>query len=582
MEKMITLTIDGVEVTVPEGTTVLNAARKANVKIPTLCYLKDINVIGACRMCLVDVGARDLAAACVMPASEGMKVKTNTPVIREARKVNLELILSDHEKKCLTCVRSQNCELQRLTKELGVEGVRFEGKTHHFDLDLSSPSIVRDNNKCILCRRCVAACTNVQTVGVLGASERGFNTKVAPVFNKKLGEVPCVNCGQCIQACPVGALREVDDTEKVWMAINDAAKHVVVHTAPSIRVGLGEEFGMPLAARVTGKMATALKRMGFDKVFDTNFAADVTIMEESNELLERLTKGGKLPMITSCSPGWIKFCEHNFPDFLDNLSTCKSPMSMEGALIKSYYAEKAGIDPKDIVVVSVMPCTAKKYESTRPEMGQNGLRDTDIVITTRELASMIKEANMDFASLPDGQFDELMSEGSGAGAIFGATGGVMEAALRTTYETVTGKTLPKVDFDSVRGVDGIKEASVEVGDVTVNVAVAHGLGNARKLLDAVRSGEKNYHFIEIMACPGGCITGGGQPIVSAQDKMDVDPRVLRAKAIYEEDAALPIRKSHENPDVKKVYEEYLGKPGGHKSHELLHTHYIKRENYTAE
>ena len=580
MENMITLTIDGVEVTVPEGTTVLEAAVKANIKIPTLCYLKGVNEIGACRMCIVDTGARAFNAACTMPASQGLVVKTNTPAVRAARRVNLELILSNHDRSCLTCVRSKNCELQTVARDLGVDEIRFSGSNGEREpIDDSSVAILRDPNKCILCRRCVATCYNVQNVGVLGATERGFKTHVEPRFGKGLGEVPCIQCGQCIQACPVGALRERDDTDKVWAAIADPTKHVVVHAAPSIRVGLGEEFDMPMGTRVTGKMAAAMRRLGFDKVFDTNFAADMTIVEEGNEFIERLTKGGKLPMITSCSPGWVKFCETYYPDFIDNLSTCKSPMSMMGAAIKTYYAEKAGIDPKDIVVVAIMPCTAKKFEAQREELSNNGLPNTDIVLTTREFARMIRQSGMDFATLPDESFDSIMGEGSGAGAIFGATGGVMEAALRTVYEKVTGQTLENIDFTAVRGVEGIKEATIKVGDIDVNVAVAHTTGNASKLLDAIRKGEKQYHFIEIMACPGGCVAGGGQPIVPAPIKMKEDPRVKRAAAIYEEDKHLPKRKSHENEELLAMYREYMGEVGGHRAHELLHTHYVKRPKY---
>ncbi|MDD4796511.1 MAG: NADH-dependent [FeFe] hydrogenase, group A6 [Eubacteriales bacterium] len=575
--EMITLTIDGVQVSVPKGTTVLEAARQAGVKIPTLCYLKDINAIGSCRICLVDVGARTLMAACTLPATDGMNVNTRTSEVLNARKINLELILSNHDKRCLTCIRSNSCELQTLSNELGVSDLtRYEGSQNHYDLDLSSDSIVRDNNKCIVCRRCVATCANVQQIGVIGAVERGFATAIESPFKLGLGDVPCINCGQCIEACPVGALYEKDDTQKVWDALNNPAKHVVVQTAPSVRVALGEEFGMPIGTRVTGKMATALHRLGFDKVFDTDFSADLTIIEEGHELLGRLKNGGKLPMITSCSPGWVKYCEHFYPEFLDNLSSCKSPQQMMGAMIKSYYAQKNGIDPKDIVSVSVMPCTAKKFEAGREEMAD----DIDIAITTRELASMIKQAGIDFVSLPDGEFDDILGESTGAGVIFGATGGVMEAALRTVYEVVTGKTLERLEFCQVRGIEGIKEAVVDLDGTQVRVAVANGTGNAKKLLDSIKSGEKEYDFIEIMACPGGCVNGGGQPIVSAQVKAVHDVRVLRASQIYAEDEAKTIRKSHDNPAIKRVYEEFLGEPNGHKAHELLHTHYKARIRYT--
>ena len=581
MENMIALTIDGVSVEVPAGTNVLEAARKAGVHIPTLCYLKDINEIGACRMCVVDTGARALQAACVLPASNGMVVKTNTPAIRKYRKTLLELVLSAHDKKCLSCVRSQNCELQKLCRELGVEdGDAFKGVQNEYAVDDVSPSIVRDNNKCILCRRCVAVCQKVQKVGVIGPVMRGFKTAIESPWGLKLNDMACINCGQCITACPVGALREKDDTAKVWAALTDPTKHVVVQPAPAVRAALGEEFGIPMGTSVTGKMASALKRLGFDKVFDTDFAADLTIMEEANELVERVTTGGVLPMITSCSPGWIKFCETYYPDFIPNLSSCKSPHEMLGAMAKSYYAEKAGIDPKNIVVVSVMPCTAKKFEAARPELGHDGMADVDIVITTRELARMIKEAGINFNALPDGDFDSLMGESTGAGVIFGATGGVMEAALRTAYETITGETLAKVDFEAVRGTQGIKEASVKVGDLDVNVAVCSSTSKAAEVLDSVRKGEKNYTFIEVMACPGGCVNGGGQPIVCSDTRATVDVRAVRAKALYGEDAEKPLRKSHDNPEIKQIYADYLGKPGSHKAHELLHTTYVKREKYT--
>ena len=581
MEELIQLTIDGVSVEVPAGTTVLEAAKKAGINIPTLCYLKDINQIGACRLCVVDTGARSLQAACVLPVSKGMVVKTNTPAIREARKVNLELLLSNHNKKCLSCVRNQNCELQKLCLDLGVEdGDRFAGSMNKYDVDDLSMSIVRDNNKCVLCRRCVAACNKTQAVGVIGPVNRGFNTAIESPWGMPLAGMACINCGQCIAACPTGALHEKDSTKEVWDLLADPKKHVVVQPAPAVRAALGEEFGMPMGTLVTGKMAAALRRLGIDRVFDTDWAADLTIMEEANELVDRLRNGGVLPMITSCSPGWIKFCEHYYSDFIPNLSTCKSPHEMEGAMIKSYYAERAGIDPKDIAVVSVMPCTAKKFEAKRPELSNAGLQDVDVVITTRELARMIKEAGIDFVNLPDEDFDPLMGESTGAGVIFGATGGVMEAALRTAYELVTGKELEQVDFNTVRGVEGVKEASIQVGDITVNVAVAHGTANAAKLLDSIRRGEKQYHFIEIMGCPGGCVTGGGQPIVSAPKRMECDPREIRAAALYREDAGKPLRKSHQNPEIQALYDEFLGRPNSHKAHQLLHTTYMARPKYS--
>ncbi|MCQ2458141.1 MAG: [FeFe] hydrogenase, group A [Clostridia bacterium] len=581
MDNLVKLTIDGVSVEVPAGTTVLEAAKQAGINIPTLCYLKDINQYGACRMCVVDTGARALGAACVLPVAPNMVVKTNTPKIRAARKTNLELLLSNHDMKCLNCTRNQNCELQQMCLDLGVENPeRFAGKMNQYDIDDLSPSIVRNNNKCILCRRCVAACNKTQGVGVIGPVGRGFKTRIASPWDHPLNDMACINCGQCIAACPTGALYEKDSTKEVWDLLADTTKHVIVQPAPAVRAALGEEFGLPMGKCVTGKMAAALRRLGFEKVFDTDWAADLTIMEEGTELLGRLKNGGVLPMITSCSPGWIKFCETYYPEFIPNLSSCKSPHEMEGAMIKSYWAQKEGIDPKDIRVVSVMPCTAKKFECKRPELGHDGMADVDAVITTRELARMIKEAGIDFANLPDEDFDPFLGESTGAAVIFGTTGGVMEAALRTVYEVVTGETLQNVEFTAVRGIEGVKEASVQVGDLTVNVAVAHGTANAAKLLDSIKNGEKTYQFIEIMGCPGGCVTGGGQPIVSAQKRMECDPKQLRAAALYAEDEGKALRKSHENPAIKAVYEEFLGEPNSHKAHELLHTTYTAREKYS--
>lgn len=576
----VNIKINGQSMSVPANYTILQAAREAGINIPTLCYLKNVSKTGSCRMCVVEVkGARSLQAACVYPVSEGMEVFTNTPKVRNSRKITLELLLSNHERKCLTCVRNGNCELQTLSEELGVTDIPFDGVRNQYDIDDLSPSIIRDNNKCVLCRRCVSACKNIQTVSVIDATERGFDTKISSAFEKSLAEVSCVNCGQCIVACPVGALREKDSTDLVWDAIGDPEKVVIVQTAPAVRAALGEEFGMAIGTPCTGKMAAAIRRLGVDYTFDTDTGADLTIMEEGTELLNRIKNGGKLPLITSCSPGWIKFCEHNFPDFLENLSSCKSPHQMFGAILKTYWAEKHGIDPKKIFVVSVMPCVAKKFESSREEMEAGGLRDVDAVITTRELARMIKTAGIEFTELPDEKFDAPFEEASGAGVIFGATGGVMEAALRTVADVVSGEDIDAIEYNAVRGTEGIKEAEVKIGDMTVKAAIAHGLGNARKLLESIRAGKADYHFIEIMACPGGCVTGGGQPIVPARVQMKVDLKTERAKALYTEDANSAIRKSHKNPDIELLYKEFLTEPGSHKAHELLHTHYVERPKY---
>ena len=577
----VNIKINGMPVSVPKNYTILQAARECGIDIPTLCYLKDINEIGACRICIVEVkGARSLVTACVYPVNEGMEVFTNTPKVRAARKMNLELILSTHDKKCLSCVRSGDCELQRLCREYGVEDEgRFAGENTHYEIDDSAAHMYRDNNKCILCRRCVAACKANQSVAVIGPNERGQATHIGCAFDIPLGETNCVSCGQCIVVCPTGAISEKDQTDEVWAALADPTKHVVVQTAPSVRATLGEAFGMPIGTNVEGKMAAALRRLGFDKVFDTDFAADLTIMEEANEFVERVQNGGKLPIITSCSPGWVKYCEHFFPDFIENLSSCKSPQQMFGAITKTYYAEKMGIDPKDIFSVSIMPCTAKKFEVGREDQSAAGVPDVDVALTTRELARMIKRAGLIFENLPDEGFDAPLGESTGAGVIFGATGGVMEAALRTAVETLTGEELPKVEFHEVRGTDGIKEAVYEVAGMEVKAAVCSGLANAKELLTRVRNGEANYHIIEVMACPGGCVNGGGQPTQPASVRNFVDLKAIRAKTLYDIDANMPLRKSHDNPAIKEVYENFLGKPGSHKAHEILHTSYVKRAKY---
>ncbi|MGL4283176.1 MAG: NADH-dependent [FeFe] hydrogenase, group A6 [Eubacterium aggregans] len=574
--KDVTFKINGRDVTLPEGTTVLEAAKMQGIDIPTLCYMKDVNEVGACRMCLVEIkGARTLQASCVYPVAEGIEVLTHTEKVRKARRVNLELILSNHNGECTSCVRSENCELQKLSVDLGVTRIPFEGEKSGEWIDDLSTSIVRDETKCILCKCCVAVCRSIQGLGVLGPAGRGFNTHIRPVFDKSIAEVGCINCGQCIVNCPVGALKEKSDIQKVWDAIEDPQKIVVVQSAPAVRAALGEEFGLPMGTNVTGKLAASLRRLDFDHIFDTNFGADVTIMEEGTELINRVTKGGVLPMITSCSPGWIKLIETYYPEMLDHLSSCKSPQNMTGALIKSHFAEMNGINPDDIVVVSVMPCTAKKFESQREELSVDGRQDVDISITTRELARMIKEARIDFLALPDEDFDPYYGEYTGAAVIFGTTGGVMEAAVRTVADILNDKDIQEIDYEAVRGVEDIKTADVAITpDLTVKIAVAHCGANIRQVMDALRRGEfDDYHFIEFMGCPGGCVNGGGQPIVSSKVRMEKDIRVERAKALYNEDEAKTYRKSYQNPAIIKLYEEYLGEPGGHKSHKLLHTTY---------
>lgn len=577
---MVNIKINGVEVSVEEGTTILEACRNNGVKIPTLCWLKEINEIGACRICVVEMtGARSLVASCVYPLSkfdEGKNILTHSPAVLESRKTTLQLLLSNHKKRCLSCARSGNCELQELCRELGVDDENaFEGVTNEYEIDDSAAHMYRDNNKCIHCRRCIAACEKTQGIGVIGANNRGFNTYIGSAFDMPLAETACVSCGQCIAVCPTGALSEKDDTDKVWEALADPEKVVVVQTAPAVRASIGEAFGYKMGTPVEGKLAASLKKLGFDAVFDTNFGADLTIMEESNELIERITSGGVLPMITSCSPGWIRFCENYYPEFIPNLSSCKSPQQMNGAMTKSYWAKKMNIDPAKIVSVSVMPCTAKKFEIGRENQGNNGLADVDISITTRELVKMINKAGIRFAELEDAQFDSPLGNGTGAAVIFGATGGVMEAALRTAVWKLTGENDDSpIEFKEVRGVEGIKTATYNVAGMDITVAVASGLSNARTLLEKVKSGEIKAQFIEIMACPGGCVNGGGQVIVPADVRNFTDIRAERAKALYSLDEGHKVsRKSHESADVKQAYAEFLGQPGSHTAHELLHTTY---------
>lgn len=579
--EMVNIKIDGMPLSVPKNSTILEAARNAGIYIPTLCYLKDINEIGACRMCVVEVkGARSLVASCVYPVAEGMEVITNSPRVFNSRKTSLELILSTHKRECLSCDRSGSCELQKLCHDFNVaDETKYEGSRAEYPIDESAMHMVRDNNKCILCRRCVAACAKWQGVGVIGPNERGFNTHIGCAFEEDLGNVACVGCGQCIVVCPTGALHEKDQTQEVWDAINDPTKHVIVETAPSIRATLGESFDMPIGTNVQGKMVAALRRLGFEKVFDTDLAADMTIVEEANEFVERVKNGGVLPMITSCSPGWIKYCEHYYPDMIPNLSTCKSPQQMFGATAKTWYAEKMGWDPKDMYVVGIMPCTAKKFEVKRDDENAAGVPDVDVSLTTRELARMIKKAGIMFENLPDEKFDDPLGVSTGAAVIFGATGGVMEAALRTAAEWVGGTTLEDVNFKEVRGIEGVKEATYQIGELTVNVAVASGLANAKKVLDKVKSGEANYHFIEIMGCPGGCVNGGGQPTQPSSVRNFVDLKSLRAKALYDIDQNNPMRKSHENPALVEIYKDYFGEYGSHLAHKVLHTSYVKRDKF---
>ncbi len=580
--EMLNVKVNGIAVSVPKGATILEAARAAGVEIPTLCFMKEKNEIGACRICVVEAtGARGLVTACVYPVTEGMEIKTNTPKVREARKTTLELILSTHDKNCLSCVRSTNCELQKLCLEYGVDSNAFGGFKPTYELDYSAPHLVRDNNKCILCRRCVAACDE-QFVSVIGANNRGIDTCIGQAFNLELNATPCISCGQCTVVCPTGALVEKDDTDKVWAALADETKHVVVQTAPSIRATLGECFDMPIGTNVEGKMVAALRRLGFEKVFDTNTAADFTIVEEATELLERVKNGGTLPMITSCSPGWVKFCELYYPEMVGHLSSCKSPQQMGGALIKTYWADKMGYDPKDIFVVSIMPCTAKKFEVGRDDMSAagEGIADVDVALTTRELARMIGRAGIKFTALPDEEFDNPLGADTGAAVIFGATGGVMEAALRTANDVLTGKDNDTIEFHEVRGTAGLKEATYNIAGMDIKVAVASGAANAKLVMDKIASGEADWTFVEIMGCPGGCVNGGGQPIQPQHVRDTVDLKAVRAKALYDQDKAMTMRKSHLNPVIKEVYDNYFkGGYGCHAAHHALHTSYTARKKF---
>lgn len=572
---MVNLKINGKSVSVPEGSTVLEAAKAANIEIPTLCFLNGVNCAGSCRMCVVEAtGARGLVAACVYPVSEGMEVQTNTPKCRQSRKMTLELLLSAHKKKCLTCSRNTTCELQRLATEYEADADRFATVTPDTPLDTSSPFLIRDNDKCINCRRCVAACKNLQGVEAIGPIGRGYAVHIGGAFERPTIETNCVGCGQCIVACPVGALTEKSDTDKVWKAMSDPDKKVVFYTAPSIRATLGEEFGLPIGTNVEGKMVAAIRRLGNVEVFNMDVTADLTILEEASELIDRVQNNKPLPMFTSCCPGWIKYIEHNYPEMLPNLSTCKSPQQMFGSLLKTYYCEKNGIDPENLFVVSVIPCTAKKFEVGRPELN----KDVDVALTTRELARMIRTAGIKFADLADEEYDDPFRIATGGGAIFGATGGVMEAALRTAAHILDGK-FEVLDFKEVRGTNPIKEAKYKVAGITVKVAVASGLANAKAIMEDIKAGRKNYTFVEIMACPGGCINGGGQPNVSDSIRNWTDLKALRAKALYNYDKKLELRASHDSPTVKMLYDEYFGKPNSHKAHEVLHTEYTPREKF---
>jgi len=578
---MVKLKINGLDVEIPRGVTVLDAAHKLGIRIPTLCYMRNINALGGCRICVVKVkGYRSFVAACVHPVSEGMEVQTNTDALREARKTTLELTLSNHKMECLSCERSLNCELQALAREYGVDQNKFAcSDLSHIEIDDSAPHLVRDNSKCILCRKCIAVCKHNQHVGVIGANYRGYHTKVGSPFDMELDNTSCIYCGQCVAVCPTAALTEKSDKQKLWDALEDKSKHLVIATAPAIRAQLGECFGMPIGTNVSGKMVTALRRLGFKKVFDVVCAADFTIMEEGTELISRMENGGPFPLFTTCCPSWVKYMEHYYPEKLENMSSCKSPQQMYGAIMKTYYAEKEGVAPENMYVASVMPCVTKKFEVTREHQNAAGYPDVDVVVTTNELAAMIKQAGIVFEDLPDSDFDPAFGIASGAGHIFGATGGVCEAALRTVSEVVTGKPLEKLEFHEVRGVRGIKEAEYDLNGKKLKVAVVSGTANAKQLMDMIERGEKEYHFVEVMGCPGGCVNGGAQPYQPGYIRNFMNISAERAKALYSEDSSATLRKSHENPVVKEIYDTYLGKPGGHKAHELLHTTYVKRGVY---